>query len=161
MLIPNYQSIILLLLGLTEERDMVETLVDVLSWIALIGSVICISFISGLGRRRQRRLGLLNCPGCGEEIPKYDRDRFATVFWVGKRKVRPCPNCGVALQWAKWACRVLMGSFILIVATTLAMFLSPPQLFNVYWKFVLSGMGIHATAEYFQRFELAKDRDEP
>ena len=161
MLIPNYQSIMLLLLGLTEEQDMGVTLVDVLTWIALIGSVICIIFsVSGLGRRRQRRLGFLNCPGCGKEIPKKDRDRFTNLFWVGKRKVRPCPNCGVALQWAKWACRVLLGSFILIVATVLAIIISP-QLFDVYWSFVLLCMGIYATAGYFQRFELAKDRDEP
>jgi len=40
--------------------------------------------------------------------------RFTT--WVGSRKAAPCPNCGLALQWAKWPDRVICGTGILCFA---------------------------------------------
>jgi hypothetical protein len=139
------------------------------NWITIIACP-CLILTTGLARRRQRKLGFLSCPGCGQQIPQQNWGRFITRF-LSLRKAEPCPNCGLALQWARWPYRVAVGANIVWVAVLLVEVIyqwwnGPWQTWRVnldgpFFNSALICLFVSMAAEYFQRFEHANGQASP
>ena len=144
---------------------MFETFEGIFSLITSV-ALLCFILVANRIMKRQQRLGFLKCPQCGQKISGRDWYRFTTR--VGSRKAAPCPNCGRALQWAKWPYRVMCGALILAAAIFPTWVI---RTWNVSWQArdvswveidpLLTGSAVIAYATLFQRLEPGKDQDEP